>query len=540
MKGQEDTMAHHRLDHPSHLAVAAAGEATFSPADHRPARVAAAALLVAASLVASPVRAQFSAGLGDDVRLTAVGGSGSVLRLPAAPDVALDPLTGNSLVVWSADDPDFGLAQSESEIFARVFAPDGSPVSTILRVSLVVPAGDPLRGATDPAVAYHPGEGTYVVVWSADDAAYGLGDQESEIFSRAIAWDAVAGSWAVGAIHRVSDLLAAGAANRGARFPHLAFGAAEGEMLVVWQADDAGFGLADNEEEIFARLVDDEGAPVDGVMQLSVTGPPGENAADANSARVAYDPVDQRFQVVWSADPISETWADNHREIFGRQVHAVTGDPLAPATRLTQSGPSTSSDFGAGSADIVWDPTSNAFYLVFHAVRDAPGIGPHEGEIYGRPLVEPLPQPTRLSQMGPDGDWRAAAITPRVAWDGQFNELLVVWRGHHTVLEEGANDLEVWGRSIAGNRLDPELGPQRAVSDMGGTSATPAEFRVGNRAAAIAAAGPDGRFFVVWQGEDDGGGMIDDELELFGEAVLAGNELLVDGFEGSWAWYEEP
>jgi hypothetical protein len=188
-------------------------------------RLAPAAAVVVACLgfFAAPSHAQFPGGFGDDVRLTTIGGSGSILSSAAVPDVALDPISGNYLVVWEADDPDHGLVDNEREIFARVFAADGTPLSTVFQVSSVVPAFDQSRDASDPVVAYDAAEDTFIVAWAADDALFGADDQETEIFARAIGWDAITGLWSASLTQRVSDVQAAGVAGREARFPAIAF-----------------------------------------------------------------------------------------------------------------------------------------------------------------------------------------------------------------------------------------------------------------------------------------------------------------------------
>ncbi len=93
----------------------------------------------------SGVFARFGTALAEvQVNQTSLGWQGS-------PDVSMAQ-AGRTVVVWAGDDPD------DDSIFARIFQPDGTPVTNELSVE----AG--LGQAQQPRVAHFPG-GNFIVVW---------------------------------------------------------------------------------------------------------------------------------------------------------------------------------------------------------------------------------------------------------------------------------------------------------------------------------------------------------------------------------------
>jgi hypothetical protein len=107
---------------------------------------------------------------------------------------------------------------------------------------------------------------------------------------------------------------------------------------------------------------------------------------------------------------------------------------------------------------------------------------------------------------------------------------LVTWTGNDEAFipDGGAllGDYEIWSRSV---RIGSEsaVGPSIRISDMGDTSMFPGSFDASDPATAT---GAEGRLLVVWQGDDDEDGLVDEETEIFGELVR-GNWIFVDGFE---------
>lgn len=102
-------------------------------------------------------------------------------------DIAHDPLTGRSLVVWVADD--FGASVAgEYEVYGRYLEWNETSAalvaSGLFQISNVGDDGDQFRDAALPAVAFDRASRRFVVVWSADDDDYGLANSEFEIFAQ--------------------------------------------------------------------------------------------------------------------------------------------------------------------------------------------------------------------------------------------------------------------------------------------------------------------------------------------------------------------
>ena len=113
----------------------------------------------------------------------------------------------------------------------------------------------------------------------------------------------------------------------------------------------------------------------------------------------------------------------------------------------------------------------------------------------------------RLSDMGADGDSALDAERPAVAYNSAENELLVVWQGTNTL-----DDLEIWAQRVEGGS-GIELGVDFRISTMGNSPAFRAED------AAVAYSSVRNEYLVVWEGDDNTGGLVDGEFEIFGQRI---------------------
>ena len=71
------------------------------------------------------------------------------------PSIAIDPVTGESIVVWT----------DQYEVFARRINASGVPFGPDLWLSRMGPPWDPAWLTRSPDIAYSPGARQYVVVW---------------------------------------------------------------------------------------------------------------------------------------------------------------------------------------------------------------------------------------------------------------------------------------------------------------------------------------------------------------------------------------
>jgi hypothetical protein len=496
--------------------------------------------------VAQPLAAQHQIGA-DDIRMTEIGITGTPQESAGEPLLVWSPNDQLFLSVWIADDPMAGLGDGDMEVFAAMIDPlTLQPVSSVVQVSDVGIFGDAGRDARHPAVAHNPITNSFLVVWSADDANFGNANNEFDIFARAISLSG-AGIWNLSAIQRLTDVNGVGGSGRSASNPAVAWGSTQQQWLVAWTADPADEGFPAGEQEVFAQRVAPPATPIDSAVRISTMGVDGDVNADAYAPAVAYHPPTNRFAIVWSGDDVGAGWINGHTEIFGRQVFAVTGDPVTTEIQLSFMGPTDTAPYLASRPQLVWNRRVDRFFVVWDGKADAPGLDPNEYEVWGRefgPAFDLLATgQIRISAVGVDGDALAAGVWATVAWEPSGDQYVVAWHGYPESLTPLADptegvasapeggppirDQEIWSRSLRVHTLDHELGPQQVISDMGAGAPVPADFDALEPAIALAS---DSRLVVVWQGDDNEDFMVDDEFEIFGQGVL-GHWIFVDDFE---------
>jgi len=229
--------------------------------------------------------------VGPRIRISTMGPNGDPSFDASRPAVAFDPLSGEFLVVWSADDNSDGLVNGELEIFGQRVSSDGSLVGPRIRISAMGPNGDSSFDALNPTVAFSPLSGEFLVVWSADDNSDGLVDDELEIFGQRVSSD---GSL-VGPRIRISTMGPNGDTSFGAVVPVVAFDPLSGEFLVVWEGDDSSGGLVDDEFEMFGQRVSSDGSLVGPRIRISTMGPNGDPSFGAFQPAVAFSPLSGEF-----------------------------------------------------------------------------------------------------------------------------------------------------------------------------------------------------------------------------------------------------
>ncbi len=129
----------------------------------------------------------------------------------------------------------------------------------------------------------------------------------------------------------------------------------------------------------------------------------------------------------------------------------------------------------------------------------------------------------RISDMGDDGDPSFSAGTPAVAYNSVDNQYLVVWNGDTNSYLFVDEEYEIFGQ-----RIDAATGAEIGTNDfrisgMGGTGDP--NFDAHSPAAAYN--GSDDEYLVVWYGDDDVGGLVDNEYEIFGQRLDAATGIAV-------------
>jgi hypothetical protein len=149
----------------------------------------------------------------------------------------------------------------------------------------------------------------------------------------------------------------------------------------------------------------------------------------------------------------------------------------------------------------------------------------NEGEIYGQRLnaangVE-LGSAFRLSDMGPNNNPAYAAYYPALAYNAAADEYLVTWSGDDNTGTLVDGEFEIFAQRLAGP-TGAELGVNdRRLSDMGpdGSGGFAASLP------AVTANGAGSRFLVTWTADDNTGGQVNDENEIFAQTLEAASGL---------------
>ena len=117
-------------------------------------------------------------------------------------------------------------------------------------------------------------------------------------------------------------------------------------------------------------------AEVGSDFRLSSMGPADNASYDALNPAVAYGSSNQQYLVVWSgSDAVIGEY-----EIWGQRVNALTGAQIGDDFKISSTGPANDPDFDAVNPDVVYNPITNEYLVVWSADNYVDG----EYEIYGR------------------------------------------------------------------------------------------------------------------------------------------------------------
>jgi hypothetical protein len=309
---------------------------------------------------------------------------------------------------------------------------------------------------------------------------------------------------------RLSDM--GGVGSSAAWFPAVAYNSTEDEYLVVWYGNDDAGSLVDEEDEIYGQLVDAAtGAEIGADFRLSDMGPDGDVNYYALFPAVAYNSVDNEYLVVWWG--VDSTVS---AEIFGQRVNAAIGTEIGTNDfRLSDMGPAGGAFFYPA---VAYNSASDEYLVVWSGDDGTGGPGVDELEIYGQRVnaatgAETGTNDFRLSDMGPDGNADYDAYSPAVAYNSADNEYLVVWSGDDDTGGLVNNKYEIFGQRVGASGA--EIGTDFRLSDMGPDGN--AIYDALSPAVAYNSTGNE--YLVVWHGDDDTGGLVDEEYEIYGQRV---------------------
>ncbi|NJN96951.1 MAG: hypothetical protein HC875_24070 [Anaerolineales bacterium] len=476
--------------------------------------------------------------IGNDFRISDMGPDGNPNFWALRPAIAYNSVANEYLVVWTGDDNTPPLVDNEFEIFGQRLNATGTEIGSDFRISDMGPDQENKEdertkfGADFAAVTYNSDANQYLVVWTGDDNISPLVDNEFEIFGERLN---AAGELVGANDFRISDMGPDGATSYEANIPAVAYNSAVNEYLVVWHGDDNTGLLVNGEFEIFGqRLNGATGAEIGNDFRISDMGPDGDGNFGALYSSVTYNNNANEYLVVWYGDDNIDPLVNDELEIFGERLNALGERVGANDFRISDLGPDKDVKFWAAFPAVTYNSVANEYLVIWHG-DDTIGVSDSCGEceIFGQRLngatgAEVGSNDFRISDMGPDGNSSFDAALAAVAYNSIANEYLVVWEGNDNVIPTIASELEIYGQRLNG-ATGAEVGVNDfRLSDMGPDGNI--KFRAQYPAIAYNSAANE--YLVVWHGEDDTGGLVDDEYEIFGQRLngATGAEVGVNDF----------
>ncbi len=464
----------------------------------------------------------------NDYRISDMGGVGDPAYDAVHAAVVYNDIYNEYLVVWEGDDSSGGLVDDEVEVFGQLLSATGGGLLTNdFRISDVGGTGSAASNARDPDVAFNSTYNQYLVVWSADDPVDGVVDNEFEIWGQLL--DADGGGLYTNDF-RISFNGSSGNATFDAENPAVVYNPSRDEYLVVWEGDSNAGGMVDNEYEIWAQRVYSTGILVGSNLRMSDMGGTGDALFDAFQPDVVYNSGNFEYLILWSGDDNAGGLVDDEFEIYGQLVDEDLVGVGANDARVSDMG---------GTGDLVYDtvhpsaaynPTANEYLVVWLGDDNVGGLVNNEFEIFSQRMDADLnglgPNDFRLSDVGGVGDPNYGVVWgPEVAYSTILDRYMVVWGGEDNVGGMVNDEWEIFAQA-----LTPDIqgvGPNdERISDVGGIG----EVAYATYEPVVAANSANGEFLVAWDGDDNVGGLVDDEYEIFIQRIVI-TDIFVDGFE---------
>ena len=223
---------------------------------------------------------------------------------------------------------------------------------------------------------------------------------------------------------------------------------------------------------------------------------------------------------------------DNEFEIFSQRISPTGGGLGTNDYRLSDMGGTGDADFDAFAPAVAYNSRRNQYLVVWQGDDNVGGLVNNEFEVFSQRLTATITglgsNDYRLSDVGGVGDsdydvqWG-----PNIAYNPILDQYLVVWSGEDNVGGMINNEWEVFAQGLTWKVTG--IGPNdERISDAAGIGEQ--TFRVFTPV--VAANSRNGQFMVAWDGEDNVGGLVLGEQEIFVQR-MDGMAIFVDGFEAN-------
>jgi hypothetical protein len=337
--------------------------------------------------------------------------------------------------------------------------------------------------------------------------------------------------------YRISDMGPDGDANYDAFDAAVAYNSINNTYLVVWAGDDTPGGLVDEEYEIFGQVLNGSGTQVGySDVRISFAGGTGSTSTRALNPDVAFNSQYNQYLVVWSADNPADGCVDNEFEIWGQIIDASIFPLYGDNFRISFNGGSGDPAYDADFPAVVYNPDADEYLVAWEADDTVQGMVDSEFEIFAQRVYSTgilVGSNLRMSDMGGSGDPLYDAFEPDVVYDSRNFEYLTVWYGDDNSGGLVDDEYEIYGQLITWQGAG--TGPNDfRISDMGGTGDL-----VYDAFDPAAAYNPvRNEYLVVWLGDDNVGGVVESEMEVFSQRFtpdivgLGGNDFRLSDVGG--------
>jgi len=262
------------------------------------------------------------------------------------------------------------------------------------------------------------------------------------------------------------------------------------------------------------------------VKKLTSVGPEKNRNFDVTESAIAINSNNNSYMVVWEGNDFRTDTATGENEIFG-QIHNEDGTTITTETiRISFMGVALSLSYDGRKPDIVYNPNTNEYLVVWYGDHNQNGLVEGEFEIFAQRINadngDLIGAHKRISDMGPVSNRAYDAFNPHVTYNTQNQLYLVVWHGEEGNAASPLGSFEIYGQLLNNNAI--EVGDNDfKISDMG-----PANNPDYNAFSPVAAYNSsNNEFLVVWYGEDDRGGRVPGEFEIYAQRINASNGSLI-------------
>lgn len=354
-----------------------------------------------------------------------------------------------------------------------------------------------------PAVAHNATDGEYLVVYPKLDMNPTIpsADWDQEIFGHFVNADGTL----QGSEFQISNMPVA---RCWAEYPSVAWDSVNNRYLVVWEGERIY-----DEDEIFGRLYDNDGADVMGQFRISTNGTDGATNFDAVSPDVAFSATSQQYLVVWKADATA-----GEEEVYQRRVSSSGTLVDAADVRISTVGPDGSGTYDAHFPRVAWSSGQNEFLVVWVAdeVNNDFEVfaqfidGASGAQIGGDDL-----QLTSLGDGSADYDANRNQGQVAIAHNAVDDEFLIVWAGDDSKDGRLDNEIDVSGQLVSASSRAATGPDDFRITAVGDAGFNHAEYP------RVAWSAAQHRYLVVMQVANSGDGMVSGEEEMGYRAVTA-------------------